>query len=152
MEASAEALHAQVEWLEPEAGNYADASVVLYCFNASLYLLQVLKGNTTKKHQNGQKQLGSDTKPEPKVSENQCANCPVLDFLTRVYLAGLESVLTKCNSPLTVPMFLQIPTDFLKPAPHPGPSCGWPILALPSAAGMPGALEDPAGKGSKSMF
>lgn len=51
VEPGAEALHAQVERLVQQAGNQADASVALYYFNASLYLLRVLKGNTTKRFQ-----------------------------------------------------------------------------------------------------
>lgn len=69
VEPCAEALHAQVERLVQQAGSQADASVALYYFNASLYLLRVLKGNTTKKHQDGQNLQGADTEPEPKDSE-----------------------------------------------------------------------------------
>ncbi|XP_021069391.1 myb-binding protein 1A [Mus pahari] len=104
----AEALHAQVERLVQQAGSQADSSVALYYFNASLYLLRVLKGNTTKRHQDGQKLNGADTQPEPKDSEDQTANCLDLDFVTRVYSASLESLLTKRNSSLTVPMFLSL--------------------------------------------
>ncbi|XP_075847869.1 myb-binding protein 1A isoform X1 [Microtus pennsylvanicus] len=108
----AEALHAQVERLVQRAGSQTDTSVALYCFNASLYLLRVLKGNTAKKHQDGQVLQGADTKPEPKDPElshqAQTANCLDLNFVTRVYSAALESLLTKRNSPLTVPMFLSL--------------------------------------------
>lgn len=51
------------------ASSQTDTSVALYCFNASLYLLRVLKGNTAKKHQDGQMLQGADTKPEPKDPE-----------------------------------------------------------------------------------
>lgn len=91
-----------------QAGNQTDASVALYYFNASLYLLRVLKGNTTKRHQDDQNLQGADTKPEPKDTEDQTANCLDLDFVTRVYSASLESLLTKRNSSLTVPMFLSL--------------------------------------------
>ncbi|XP_059127112.1 myb-binding protein 1A isoform X1 [Peromyscus eremicus] len=104
----AEALHAQVERLVQQAGSQADASVALYYFNASLYLLRVLKGNAAKRHQDGQKLRGADTQSEPKDPEAQAANCLDLDFVTRVYSAALESLLTKRNSPLTVPMFLSL--------------------------------------------
>ncbi|EDL12682.1 myb-binding protein 1A [Mus musculus] len=100
----AEALHAQVERLVQQAGSQADASVALYYFNASLYLLRVLKGNTNKRHQDGHKLHGADTED----SEDQAANCLDLDFVTRVYSASLESLLTKRNSSLTVPMFLSL--------------------------------------------
>lgn len=134
-----------MERLVQRAGSQTDTSVALYCFNASLYLLRVLKGNTAKKHQDGQMLQGADTKPEPKdpeVSQEpvwavsrklkptlgqdssvfyallpvspqlshqaQTANCLDLNFVTRVYSAALESLLTKRNSPLTVPMFLSL--------------------------------------------
>lgn len=41
-----EALSTQVERLVQQAAHQADSSVALYYFNASLYLLRVLKGNT----------------------------------------------------------------------------------------------------------
>nr|XP_048304627.1 myb-binding protein 1A isoform X2 [Myodes glareolus] len=104
----AEALHAQVERLVQRAGSQTDTSVALYCFNASLYLLRVLRGNTAKKHQDGQTLQGADTKSEPKDPEAQATNCLDLNFVTRVYSAALESLLTKRNSPLTVPMFLSL--------------------------------------------
>lgn len=108
VEPGAEALHAQVERLVQQAGNQADASVALYYFNASLYLLRVLKGNTTKRYQDGQKLEGANIKSEPKDSEVQTTSCLDLDFVTRVYSASLESLLTKRNSPLTIPMFLDL--------------------------------------------
>ncbi|KAL1779119.1 myb-binding protein 1A [Sigmodon hispidus] len=104
----AEALHAKVERLVQQASSQADASVALYYFNASLYLLRVLKGNTDKKQQSDQKLQGTDTKTEPKDPEAQAASCLDLNFVTRVYSAALESLLTKRNSPLTVPMFLSL--------------------------------------------
>lgn len=104
----AEALHAQVERLVQQAGNQTDSSVALYYFNASLYLLRVLKGNTTKRHQDGQKLEGAETDPEPMDSEDQTASCLDLDFVTKVYSASLASLLAKRNSPLTVPMFLSL--------------------------------------------
>lgn len=108
VEPGAEALHAQVERLVQQAGNQADASVALYYFNASLYLLRVLKGNTTKRYQDGQKLEGADIKSEPKDSEVPTTSCLDLDFVTRVYSVSLESLLTKRNSPLTIPMFLDL--------------------------------------------
>ena len=66
----AEALHAQVERLVQQAGSQADASVALYYFNASLYLLRVLKGNTNKRHQDGHKLHGADTE-DSEVSQGQ---------------------------------------------------------------------------------
>ncbi|CAO2644053.1 Myb-binding protein 1A [Lemmus lemmus] len=100
----AEALHAQVERLVQRASSQTDTSVALYCFNASLYLLRVLKGNIAKKHQDGQTLQEADTLSH----QAQTASCLDLNFVTRVYSAALESLLTKRNSPLTVPMFLSL--------------------------------------------
>lgn len=44
-----ETLYAQLERLVQQASRQADSSVCLYYFNASLYLLRVLKGNTVGK-------------------------------------------------------------------------------------------------------
>ncbi|CAH6785978.1 myb-binding protein 1A [Phodopus roborovskii] len=104
----AEGLHAQVERLVQQAGNQADTSVALYYFNASLYLLRVLKGNTAKRYQDGQNLPGA----EHKDPEAQTTSCLDLDFVTRVYSAALKSLLTKRNSPLTVPMFLSLFTRY----------------------------------------
>jgi hypothetical protein len=62
----AEALHAQVERLVQQAGHQADSSVALYYFNASLYLLRVLKGNTKRHFHESQKQPRANTGPESK--------------------------------------------------------------------------------------
>ena len=44
-----ETLYARLERLVQQAGQQADASVALYYFNASLYLLRVLRGSTVDK-------------------------------------------------------------------------------------------------------
>lgn len=70
-----ETLYSQVERLVQQAGHQADSSISLYYFNASLYLLRVLKGNsahgsvhkTQRKEEAG---LDASTKPRgPEVSE-----------------------------------------------------------------------------------
>ncbi|KAM5273503.1 myb-binding protein 1A [Ctenodactylus gundi] len=102
------ALHAQVERLVRQAGQQPDSSVALYYFNASLYLLRVLKGNATKKHmlESQQQQAGTDS--SPKATGPRTAACLDLDLVTPVYSAALSAFLTKRNSPLTVPMFLSL--------------------------------------------
>lgn len=71
---SLETLYTQVERLVQQASHQADSSVSLYYFNASLYLLRVLKGNTAEKSvQQTQKKekagANTGTKPKgPKVS------------------------------------------------------------------------------------
>lgn len=69
-----ETVSTQVERLVQQAAHQADSSVALYYFNASLYLLRVLKGNTAdrsirkpqKKEKTG---TSASTKPKgPEVS------------------------------------------------------------------------------------
>ncbi|XP_008067281.1 myb-binding protein 1A isoform X2 [Carlito syrichta] len=104
-----ETLHSQVVQLVQQAGRQADSSVALYHFNASLYLLRVLKGNTAEEcvHETQKQQKASaatSTKPEGP----QTASCLDLNLVTPVYSTALSSFLTKRNSPLTVPMFLSL--------------------------------------------
>ncbi|XP_037664775.1 myb-binding protein 1A [Choloepus didactylus] len=104
-----EMLHAQVERLVQQAGHQADSSIALYHFNASLYLLRVLKGNTadslTLKTPKKQK-AGGGTSSKPNGPET--TSCLDLNLMTPVYSSALSSFLTKRNSPLTVPMFLSL--------------------------------------------
>ncbi|XP_058902828.2 myb-binding protein 1A [Kogia breviceps] len=102
-------LYAQLERLVQQAGRQADSSVSLYYFNASLYLLRVLKGNavgsSTRKAQKKEKG-GTDTGTQPQGPE--AASCLDLSLVTPVYSSALSSFLTKRNSPLTAPMFLSL--------------------------------------------
>lgn len=69
---SLETLYAQVERLVQQANHQADSSVSLYYFNASLYLLRVLKGNTAEKfiRQTQKKEkAGTHTSTKPKGPE-----------------------------------------------------------------------------------
>ncbi|XP_024420685.2 myb-binding protein 1A [Desmodus rotundus] len=109
---SLETLYTQVERLVQQASHQADSSVSLYYFNASLYLLRVLKGNTAEKSvQQTQKKekagANTGTKPKgPKVA--QATSCLDLNLVTPIYSSALSSFLTKRNSPLTIPMFLSL--------------------------------------------
>nr|XP_005582619.1 PREDICTED: myb-binding protein 1A [Macaca fascicularis] len=105
----AEALHAQVERLVQQAGRQPDSATALYHFNASLYLLRVLKGSTAEGcvRETREKQKAS-TDPSPVPTGPQAASCLDLNLVTRVYSSALSSFLTKRNSPLTVPMFLSL--------------------------------------------
>lgn len=60
-----ETLYTQVERLVQQAGHQADSSISRYYFNASFYLLRVLKGNTSEKSTH-KKKAGTDTSSEPK--------------------------------------------------------------------------------------
>ncbi|CAK6437818.1 unnamed protein product [Pipistrellus nathusii] len=98
-----ETVSTQVERLVQQAAHQADSSVALYYFNASLYLLRVMKGNTRKP----QKKEKAGTKPKgPEVA--QAASCLDLNIVTPIYSSALSSFLTKRNSPLTIPMFLSL--------------------------------------------
>lgn len=64
-----ETLYTQVERLVQQAGHQADSSISLYYFNASLYLLRVLKGNNAERfvHKTQKKEkAGADTSTKPK--------------------------------------------------------------------------------------
>nr|XP_012634638.1 myb-binding protein 1A [Microcebus murinus] len=104
-----ETLHAQVEQLVQQASRQADSSVALYHFNASLYLLRVLKGNSGEgcaPETQKKPRAGTNTIPKPKGP--QTASCLDLNFVTPVYSSALSSFLSKRNSPLTAPMFLSL--------------------------------------------
>ncbi|KAK2107968.1 Myb-binding protein 1A [Saguinus oedipus] len=117
-----EALNGQVAWLVEQAGRQPD-STALYHFNASLYLLQVLKGGTAKgcMHET-QEELEAGTDPSPMTKGSQrpspglsqlshlawAAGCLDLNLTMCVYSSALSSFLTKLHSPLTVPMFLSL--------------------------------------------
>ncbi|KAG8517114.1 Myb-binding protein 1A [Galemys pyrenaicus] len=100
-----EVLYPQVERLVQQAGRQADSSVSLYYFNASLYLLRVLKGSAVRKTQKKEK-AGPDASSKPQGAET--ASGLDLSLVTPVYSSALSSFLTKRNSPLTVPMFLSL--------------------------------------------
>ncbi|XP_011358085.1 myb-binding protein 1A isoform X2 [Pteropus vampyrus] len=107
-----ETLYTQVERLVQQASHQADSSISLYYFNASLYLLRVLKGNTADssicKTQKKEK-AGTDTSTKPKGPKvAQATSCLDLSLVTPVYSSALSSFLTKRNSPLTIPMFLSL--------------------------------------------
>ncbi|KAG3270132.1 MYB binding protein 1a [Ictidomys tridecemlineatus] len=108
-----EALHTRVEQLVQQASRQADSSVALYYFNASLYLLRVLKGNTVKKviHKS-QKQKRASTNISSEPQEPQAASCLDLNLVTSIYSGALSSFLTKRNSPLTAAMFLNLFSRF----------------------------------------
>lgn len=82
------ALYAQVERLVQQAGRQVDASLSLYYFNAALYLLRVLKGNSTaatvckpqKKEKAGPKPGGPKvSRPRPRKARPQERGCRVVE-------------------------------------------------------------------------
>uniref|UniRef100_A0A2K6SHP8 MYB binding protein 1a n=1 Tax=Saimiri boliviensis boliviensis TaxID=39432 RepID=A0A2K6SHP8_SAIBB len=104
-----EALHGQVARLVEQAGRQPDSSTALYHFNASLYLLRVLKGSTAEgRVHETQEELEAGTDPSPAPEGPQAAGCLDLNLAMHVYSSALSSFLTKRHSPLTVPMFLSL--------------------------------------------
>ncbi|KAK2105065.1 hypothetical protein P7K49_014579 [Saguinus oedipus] len=101
-----EALHGQVVWLVEQAGRQPD-STTLYHFNASLYLLQVLKGNKGCMLDT-QEELEAGTDSSHMTKGLQAASCLDLNLTMCIYSSALSSFLTKHHSPLTVPMFLSL--------------------------------------------
>ncbi|KAK2497351.1 hypothetical protein MC885_002279 [Smutsia gigantea] len=104
-----ETLYPQVERLVQQASHQADSSISFYYFNASLYLLRVLKGSTADrsvpKTQKKEKD-GTDTSTKPKASK--ATSCLDLSLVTPIYSSALTSFLSRRNSPLAVPMFLSL--------------------------------------------
>uniref|UniRef100_A0A8C0BSY9 MYB binding protein 1a n=1 Tax=Buteo japonicus TaxID=224669 RepID=A0A8C0BSY9_9AVES len=103
VDALKEDLHAFVERLVKKACKHTDSSVALYYFSASLYLLKVLRGNTSDK---------SSTSPTP-LPEKQSntipqACCLDMERVTVIYQQALTQFLTKRNSALTSSMFYDL--------------------------------------------
>ncbi|KAK2105113.1 Myb-binding protein 1A [Saguinus oedipus] len=101
-----EALRGQVVRLVEQAGRQPD-STTLYHFNASLYLLQVLKGNKGCMLDT-QEELEAGTDSSHMTKGLQAASCLDLNLTMCLYSSALSSFLTKHHSPLTVPMFLSL--------------------------------------------
>ncbi|XP_012787360.2 myb-binding protein 1A [Sorex araneus] len=97
-----EMLHPRLAWLVQQAGRQVDASISLYYFNGSLYLLRVLKGNAVHKAQ-GETTSDCDKPGDPKAPSGLN-----LSFVVPLYSSALSSFLTRRNSPLTAPMFLSL--------------------------------------------
>ncbi|KAM7033257.1 myb-binding protein 1A [Acridotheres tristis] len=99
-----EDVHALMQRLVKKACKHNDSAVALYYFSASLYLLKVLKGNT------------SPTLPPPEPEEQsdrrakqacQLLNpgCLNVQQVAAIYREALTQFLSKRNSPLTFSMF-----------------------------------------------
>ncbi|NXO79546.1 MBB1A protein, partial [Sitta europaea] len=102
-----EDVHALVQKLVMKACKHTDSAVALYYFSASLYLLKVLKGNTS----------STLPPPEPKKKSNsreqqacQLLNpgCLNVEKVVAIYQQALAQFLSKRNSPLTFSMFYDL--------------------------------------------
>uniref|UniRef100_A0A8C3YUU8 MYB binding protein 1a n=1 Tax=Catagonus wagneri TaxID=51154 RepID=A0A8C3YUU8_9CETA len=103
-----EAVYARLERLVQQAGRQADSSVALYYFNASLYLLRVLRASALDKSTRETQEEERAAARASHHSRPQAASCLDLSRLTPIYSSVLSAFLTKRNSPLGVPMFLSL--------------------------------------------
>ncbi|XP_056362762.1 myb-binding protein 1A [Oenanthe melanoleuca] len=96
-----EDVHALVQRLVKKACKHTDSAVALYYFSASLYLLKVLKGNTS----------STVPPPEPEKQSDSRAcqllnpGCLDVEKVAVIYQQALTQFLSKRNSPLTLSMF-----------------------------------------------
>uniref|UniRef100_A0A8C4FHQ2 MYB binding protein 1a n=1 Tax=Catagonus wagneri TaxID=51154 RepID=A0A8C4FHQ2_9CETA len=100
-----EAVYARLERLVQQAGRQADSSVALYYFNASLYLLRVLRASALDK---STRETQEEERAAATAQGPEAASCLDLSRLTPIYSSVLSAFLTKRNSPLGVPMFLSL--------------------------------------------
>ncbi|KAM8991491.1 myb-binding protein 1A [Ara ararauna] len=100
-----EDLHAFVERLVKKACKHTDSSVALYYFSASLYLLKVLKGNTSDKSSIPTPLPEKQNSTIPQASQLLSTGCLDMERVTAVYQQALTQFLTKRNSALTSSMF-----------------------------------------------
>uniref|UniRef100_A0A8B9FDM5 MYB binding protein 1a n=1 Tax=Amazona collaria TaxID=241587 RepID=A0A8B9FDM5_9PSIT len=100
-----EDLHAFVERLVKKACKHTDSSVALYYFSASLFLLKVLKGNTSDKSSTPTPLPEKQSSTIPQASQLLSTGCLDVERVTAVYQQALTRFLTKRNSALTSSMF-----------------------------------------------
>ncbi|KAM4648670.1 myb-binding protein 1A [Amazona ochrocephala] len=100
-----EDLHAFVERLVKKACKHTDSSVALYYFSASLFLLKVLKGNTSDKSSTPTPLPEKQSSTIPQASQLLSTGCLDMERVTAVYQQALTRFLTKRNSALTSSMF-----------------------------------------------
>ncbi|NWS38321.1 MBB1A protein, partial [Probosciger aterrimus] len=112
VDALQEDLHAFVERLVKKACKHTDSSVALYYFSASLYLLKVLKGNTSDKSSTPTPLPEKQNNTIPQASQFLSTGCLDMERVTAVYQQALTQFLTKRNSALTSSMFLDLFTRF----------------------------------------
>uniref|UniRef100_A0A8C3R9Z2 MYB binding protein 1a n=1 Tax=Cyanoderma ruficeps TaxID=181631 RepID=A0A8C3R9Z2_9PASS len=97
-----EDVHALVQRLVQKACKHSDSAVALYYFSASLYLLKVLKGNTSSTPPEPEKQSDSRAKQACQLLNPGCLN---VKKVAVIYQEALTQFLSKRNSPLTCSMF-----------------------------------------------
>ncbi|NXW01406.1 MBB1A protein, partial [Fregetta grallaria] len=109
VDALQEDLHAFVERLVKKACKHTDSSVALYYFSASLYLLKVLRGNTSDKSSTPPTPLPEkQSNTIPQACQLLSTGCLDMERVTVIYQQALTQFLTKRNSALTSSMFLDL--------------------------------------------
>ncbi|XP_074888566.1 myb-binding protein 1A isoform X2 [Buteo buteo] len=109
VDALKEDLHAFVERLVKKACKHTDSSVALYYFSASLYLLKVLRGNTSDKSSTSPTPLPEkQSNTIPQACQLLSTGCLDMERVTVIYQQALTQFLTKRNSALTSSMFYDL--------------------------------------------
>nr|XP_005494244.3 myb-binding protein 1A [Zonotrichia albicollis] len=99
-----EDVHALVQRLVKRACKHTDSAVALYYFSASLYLLKVLKGNTSSTAPPPEPEKQNDIKAK-QACQLLNPGCLNVKKVAAVYQQALTQFLSKRNSPLTFSMF-----------------------------------------------
>ncbi|KFP21103.1 Myb-binding protein 1A-like, partial [Egretta garzetta] len=106
VDALKEDLHDFVERLVKKACKHTNSSVALYYFSASLYLLRVLKGNTSDKSSTVPSPLPEEqSNTIPQACQLFSTGCLDMERVTVIYQQALTQFLTKRKSALTSSMF-----------------------------------------------
>ncbi|XP_071431277.1 myb-binding protein 1A isoform X2 [Pithys albifrons albifrons] len=96
-----EDVHALLQRLVKKACKHSDSAVALYYFSASLYLLKVLKGNTSSTAPPPQPEKQSDSRAKQLLNPG----CLDVERVAVTYRQALTQFFSKRNSPLTCSMF-----------------------------------------------
>ncbi|KGL93332.1 Myb-binding protein 1A-like, partial [Charadrius vociferus] len=106
VDALKEDLHALVERLVKKACKHTDSSVALYYFSASLYLLKVLRGNTSDKSSTTPTPLPEkQSNTIPQACQLLSTGCLDMERVTVIYRQALTQLLTQRKNALTSSMF-----------------------------------------------
>ncbi|NXU87210.1 MBB1A protein, partial [Xiphorhynchus elegans] len=104
VQALQEDVHALLQRLVKKACKHTDSAVALYYFSASLYLLKVLKGNTSSTVPPPQPQKQNDSRAK-QVCQLLNPGCLDVKRVAVTYRQALTQFFSKRNSPLTCSMF-----------------------------------------------
>ncbi|NWH61177.1 MBB1A protein, partial [Geococcyx californianus] len=103
-----EDLHDFMERLVKKACKHAHSSVALYYFSASLYLLKVLKGNTSEEPSTPTPLPKKQSDAVPQTSQLLSTGCLDMKRVTVLYQQALTQLFMKRKSALTSSMFFDL--------------------------------------------